>query len=182
MSNKAKKAKQAKLRKQQQVKQLNRVRGQVKNFNLSDEEAAFYKRALTNKSTPAEFITETANDLRELLNKFDLIIGLAAQPDWMATIEGPYPEEHKAIKGAAEYLQSALDDLRASEVRFVDEFQGMDNSNNSFLLSSPAMEVFGSIQENIEQNAENLIKTMQMVIELYADLEEKYPGVENDDN
>ena len=42
MSNKAKKAKQAKLRNKQQTKQLNRVRGQVKNLNVSDNDALFY--------------------------------------------------------------------------------------------------------------------------------------------
>ena len=94
MSNKAKKAKQAKLRNKQQAKQLNRVRGQVKNLNLSDNDALFYRRALTNKEAPAEFVRNTTQGLLELLEQFQDIVDLYLQPEWMETIKTAYPQVH----------------------------------------------------------------------------------------
>ena len=44
------------------------------------------------------------------------------------------------------------------------------------------MEVFSSIQENIETNIENLFATKKLIIDLYVELETNFPGVENDDS
>ena len=58
----------------------------------------------------------------------------------------------------------------------------MDASQNSFLLSSPAMEVFNSIHENIEANIENLITAKKVIRDLYVEIETNFPGVEENDN
>lgn len=182
MSNKAKKAKQAKLRNKQQTKQLNRVRGQVKNLNLSDADALFYQRALANKETPAKFIRNTSQGLLDLLEQFQDIADLYLQPEWMETIKTSYPQVHTSIQNAGDYIKGVHGEILEAEERFTEEFKDLDNTKNSFLLSSPAMEVFSSIQENIETNIENLFATKKLIIDLYVELETKFPGVENDDN
>lgn len=182
MSLKAKKAKQAKLRSKQQAKQLNRVRGQVKNFNMSDREAAFVKSALANKETPAEFVRNTSNGLLSLLEQFQDIVDLYLQPEWMETIKTAYPQVHTSIQNAGDYIKGVRGEILEAEERFTEEFKDLDNSKNSFLLSSPAMEVFSSIQENIETNIENLFATKKLIIDLYVELETNFPGVENDDS
>lgn len=182
MSLKAKKAKQAKLRNKQQAKQLNRVRGQVKNFNMSDREAAFVKSALANKVTPAEFVRNTSNGLLSLLEQFQDIVDLYLQPEWMETIKTAYPQVHTSIQNAGDYIKGVHGEILEAEERFTEEFKDLDNSKNSFLLSSPAMEVFSSIQENIETNIENLFATKKLIIDLYVELETNFPGVENDDS
>ena len=182
MSNKAKKAKQAKLRNKQQAKQLNRVRGQVKNFKMSDREAAFVQRALGNKENPVQFVQNTAKDLFSLLDQFQDVVDLHAQQDWMDAIKTAYPTVHDSIKNAGDYIQEVRADVTATEARFTEEFKDLDNSQNSFLLSSPAMEAFSSIHENIESNIENLFATKKAVVDLYVKLKTNFPGVENDDN
>ena len=182
MTSKAKKAKQAKLRNKQQAKQLNRVRGQVKNFNMSDREAAFVQRALGNKESPVQFVQNTAKDLFSLLDQFQDVVDLHAQQDWMDTIKTAYPTVHDSIKNAGDYIKGVHGEILEAEERFTEEFKDLDNSKNSFLLSSPAMEVFSSIQENIETNIENLFATKKLIIDLYVELETNFPGVENDDS
>lgn len=182
MSNKAKKAKQAKLRNKQKTKQLNRVRGQVKNLNLSDADALFYQRALANKETPAKFVRNTSQGLLDLLEQFQDIADLYLQPEWMETIKTAYPQVHASIQNAGDYIKGVHGEILEAEERFAEEFKDLDNTKNSFLLSSPAMEVFSSIQENIETNIENLFATKKLIIDLYVELETKFPGVENDDN
>ena len=182
MSNKAKKAKQAKLRNKQKTKQLNRVRGQVKNLNLSDKDALFYQRALANKETPAEFVRNTSQGLLDLLEQFQDIVDLYLQPEWKEAIKTAYPQVYTSIQNAGEYIKGVRDEILEAEERFAEEFKDLDNTKNSFLLSSPAMEVFSSIQENIETNIENLFATKKLIIDLYVELETKFPGVENDDN
>lgn len=182
MSLKAKKAKQAKLRNKQQAKQLNRVRGQVKNFNMSDREAAFVKSALVNKESPAQFVDNTAQDLFNLLDQFQEAVDLGTQQDWMDTIKTAYPVLHDSIKNASDYLQEVRKDVTEAKERFMEEFKDLDNSKNSFLLSSPAMETFSNIHENIEANIENLFSTKKAIIDLYVELETNFPGVENDDS
>lgn len=182
MSHKAKKAKQAKLRNKQKAKQLNRVRGQVKNFNLSDGEAAFTLKALTNKETPLEFVRSTSKDLMGLLVQFQDVVDLYSQDDWMATIKPAYPTVHDTIKNAGDYIKSVHTDILAAEERFTEEFKDLDASRNSFLLSSPAMEVFSSIHENIEANIENLIAAKKVIHDLYVEFETNFPGVEENDN
>lgn len=182
MSHKAKKAKQAKLRNKQQAKQLNRVRGQVKNFNLSDSEAAFTRKALANKETPLEFVRNTAQGLLEVLVQFQDVVDLYLQDDWMATIKPAYPTAHDTIKNAGDYIKSVHTDILEAEERFTEEFKDLDASQNSFLLSSPAMEVFNSIHENIEANIENLITAKKVIHDLYVEFETNFPGVEENDN
>ncbi len=182
MTSKAKKAKQAKLRNKQQTKRLNRVRGQVKNFNMSDREAAFVQRALVNKESPAQFVDNTAQDLFNLLDQFQDVVDLSTQQDWMDTIKTAYPAVHDSIKNAGEYIQEVRADVTETKERFTEEFKDLDNSKNSFLLSSPAMEAFSSIHENIEANIENLFSTKKAIVDLYVELETNFPGVENDDN
>ena len=117
MSLKAKKAKQAKLRSKQQAKQLNRVRGQVKNFNMSDREAAFVKSALANKETPAEFVRNTSNGLLSLLEQFQDIVDLYLQPEWMETIKTAYPQVHTSIQNAGDYIKGCETAVAVATVR-----------------------------------------------------------------
>ena len=182
MSNKAKKAKQAKLRNKQQTKRLNRVRGQVKNLNMSDREALFVQRALVNKESPLQFVRETAKDLFNLLDQFQDLKDLHAQQDWMDTIKTAYPKVHDSIKNAVEYIRETHNEVVALETRFIEEFKDLDNSKTSFLLSSPAMETFSSVYDNVEANIENLFATKKAIIDLYVELETNFPGVENNDN
>lgn len=181
MSNKAKKAKQAKLRNKQQAKQLNRVRGQVRNHNMSDREAAFVKRALSNKETPLEFVRSTSQGLLDLLAQFQDVTDLYLQDEWMEVIKTAYPTIYESIKNAGDYIKEVHEDILAKENHFTEEFKDLDNNQNSFLLANPAMQEFSSIHENIEANIENLFATKKAILDLYVELETKYPGVESND-
>jgi uncharacterized alkaline shock family protein YloU len=110
------------------------------------------------------------------------IVDLYLQPEWMETIKTAYPQVHDSIKNAGDYIKGVHGEILEAEERFTEEFKDLDNSKNSFLLSSPAMEVFSSIQENIETNIENLFATKKLIIDLYVELETNFPGVENDDS
>lgn len=182
MSNKAKKAKQAKLRNKQMAKGLNRVRAQVKQPNLSDKDALFFKKALANKETPTQFVEATADSLIDIVNRFSDIRDLGADDEWMVTIEPHFAGVHESIKNACEYLNGVVKDIEEAREKYMEEYKDLDNSHESFLIASDSMQVFNNIQENLEENLESLVASKKAIIELYQEIESKYPGDETDDN
>lgn len=182
MSNKAKKAKQAKLRNKQKAKGLNRVRAQVKQPHLSDKDALFFKKALANKETPTQFVDGAADSLLNILDGFSDIRTLGADDEWMATIQPHYAGTYESINNAKEYLNGVVKDIEEAREKYLEEYKHLDNSPESFLTASESMQVFNSIQENLEENLESLMLTKKAILELYQEIESQYPGDVNDDN
>lgn len=181
MSSKAKKAQQEKLRKRNKAKQLNRVRGMAHNLNLTDAEAEFYQRALASKATPAEMVNEIVADIRNVLANFDSIGKTACEPDIINALRVSHPTQTESIIAANQYLIETAEDLNNLEAKYLEQFEGLDNSKDSFLTTAPAMEEFSELQSVIAQNAENLMAVVNAIMTIYFELEIQFPGeVEND--
>lgn len=184
MSNKAKKAKQAQLRKREQTKALNRIRGMVKNPNLTDTEASFYKEALASKETPYEFLVSHIDNVTNLLKEFSLIEDVAGSEEMMPLIEQGWSIHHQTIKNAGDYLAGVAKEIKEVADEYTEPFKQLGNSYQDVLQIGPALEKLANIQDELANNAVNLMGAMETVITIYAELSQQVEatGAANDNH
>ena len=171
MSNKAKKSKQKKLGDKQLTIRRNRIRGMVKDYSLSDAEADFYYNALKSKETPIQFLTSTADNVRSLVDKFNVIRDINKEASVMDALTVIDKGLHESIVKANEYLESVLADTQNVVDANSEGLQASEDEQISMLTCGPIIEAFSSIQDELAENAPNLMQVIAGIYKAYVDLE-----------
>lgn len=178
MSNKAKKAKQQSLRKQEQTKRLNRVRGMVKNYNLTDAEAEFYYRALNSKETPIDFLKSTHAGIMDIISQFGTITSIAEDEELMGGLSTHYTELHSAVFLANQFLKSCAEDADKILNDNSEAFEALGTGIMDIINCGAAIEGYGNIQDSLAHNAAGLMGTIESIAQTYAAVETEYQKLE----
>ena len=178
MATKAKKSNQQALRKKEQAKRLNRIRGMVGNPNLSDADAMFYAKALRNKSTPSEFLAETEQDIRGIINTFDTITSVGSDTELMGGLKVHRPELHASIEDNYKFLTDCTAELDKIITDNKPTFDALEGNEMDLVVCGDAIDGLSNIQNNLAANAEALMITTKLILDTYVEIEQSEAELE----
>lgn len=165
MATKQNRSKQQKLRKQENVKRLGRLRAATGNPNLTHEEAVIYQRALNCKETPVEFLNGAYSDVKAIIDTFAIIERTHSDESVMAHLEQCGFADLKAgVEKAHQFLASCNDDLDAIHKGNLERVTEIDPKDKLAILNVlPIAEQYDQVTLDLQSNTMNLMSIVEEI-------------------
>lgn len=172
MSNKAKRNKQQQVRNRNEAKQLNVIRGKVKNLDLTDNEALFYQAALKSKETPLEFLENGKKEVLALIGTFHMIDDLATDEETITLLKQANPKLHEDVLRGQTYLNELREELDSIHEANVENVAKLDNTDKLAVLAIvDVLEGYNDITVSLQNNAAQLVTIIKSITEMYFEAE-----------
>lgn len=171
MANKAKSSKQQKLRLKTKRAQLERLKAQTGNYNMTMDDMHVWRKALADKETPKQYLENGYNDIIKIMDQFGVIVRLRDDEETMSVVKQIDPTLWENVVKAGDFLKEAkteLEEIKETNTEAVDEYDAdTNNMLDAVIVVGPIMEGYDKITTDLSNNTMNLMSVVTDILKLY---------------